>query len=111
MRAYARKANLTPGTYEEDQIQYIEDLGTTPELSLIDTDITSIDEGNQLFINYSAKDQMNIKKITVYYKTSKDEDYKSIETTSFATPNKYYMIIPSDKHFPMQVWIRILGMA
>lgn len=97
MRAYAKKANLTPGTYEEDQIQYIEDLGTTPELSLIDTDITSIDEGNQLFINYSAKDQMNIKKITVYYKTSNDEDYKSIETTSFATPNKYYMIIPSDK--------------
>jgi hypothetical protein len=97
MLPYKRKAALSAGVYDIHQVTYIPDYGVTPTLILEDDSIISINEGEQLFISYKFDDKLPVNKISAFYKTSKDETYSEIPTTSYAVANKYYMMIPSDK--------------
>ncbi len=75
----------------------IKDTGSRPILTCLDETINSIEEGQEMNIPYSYADDMEMKKINIYYKTSSAADYKCIETTSFRIAGKYFAKIPADE--------------
>lgn len=74
-----------------------DDTGSSPVLTCLDNDITTLDEGDDLVISYSYQDEMNIQSISVFYRVPGQTEFSEIVTTSFRIAGRYFTNIPGDK--------------
>lgn len=99
MKAYLTQASATPGNVFEGQKTPFHDSGKGTELTLLDTDVTEVDEGKDLMLDYTCTDEMGVNSVMLYYRLNGEGDWIGRTSTNFAyrVEGHYFVELPGDR--------------